>query len=134
MYLALTVVCSQKVTGVDVANGIVHVKGLDLLDDTPVLDIKPYIPAFDAFPDARAGWMDMICDSVDESREKGYQDIHSARGARAARAAKRKLEEEKMQQQQQQPPQSVDTSPSAASSNDEQRSQSSMNPVDSGVE
>lgn len=30
----------------------------DLLDGTPVLDIKPYIPAADAFPDARAGWVD----------------------------------------------------------------------------
>jgi len=30
----------------------------DLLDGTPVLDIKPYIPAADAFPNARAGWVD----------------------------------------------------------------------------
>ena len=30
----------------------------DLLDGTPVLDIKPYVPAADAFPDARAGWVD----------------------------------------------------------------------------
>jgi tRNA (adenine37-N6)-methyltransferase len=28
----------------------------DLLDDTPILDIKPYIPEFDSFPDERAGW------------------------------------------------------------------------------
>ena len=28
----------------------------DLLDGTPVLDVKPYIPAFDAHPDAAAGW------------------------------------------------------------------------------
>ena len=30
----------------------------DLLDGTPILDIKPYIPTADAFPDARAGWVD----------------------------------------------------------------------------
>lgn len=30
----------------------------DLLDGTPILDIKPYIPAADAFPDAKAGWVD----------------------------------------------------------------------------
>ncbi len=30
----------------------------DLLDGTPVIDIKPYIPAADAFPDARAGWVE----------------------------------------------------------------------------
>ena len=28
----------------------------DLVDGTPVFDIKPYIPAYDAFPDERAGW------------------------------------------------------------------------------
>jgi len=36
---------------------ILSVKGLDLLDGTPILDIKPYIPAFDSIPDARSGWV-----------------------------------------------------------------------------
>ena len=35
-----------------------HLSGVDLLDGTPVLDIKPYVPAFDAAPDSRAGWLD----------------------------------------------------------------------------
>ena len=80
-----------KVTGVDVAAGVIEVIGLDLLDGTPVLDIKPYVPAFDAFPDARAGWMDAI-DGGDylTSRAVGYQEIKSPRGARATRAAERK--------------------------------------------
>ena len=30
----------------------------DLLNETPVLDIKPYIPMADAFPDAKAGWVE----------------------------------------------------------------------------
>lgn len=30
----------------------------DLIDGTPILDIKPYIPEIDAFPDCRAGWVD----------------------------------------------------------------------------
>ena len=34
------------------------VRGLDLLDGTPVLDIKPYVAAFDAFPEASAGWLE----------------------------------------------------------------------------
>jgi hypothetical protein len=29
-----------------------------LVDGTPVFDIKPYIPAYDAFPDASAGWIE----------------------------------------------------------------------------
>lgn len=37
-----------------------HVRGVDLLDGTPILDIKPYIPYADAFPDSRAGWIDEI--------------------------------------------------------------------------
>ena len=36
----------------------IHVRGLDLLDGTPVLDLKPYVPYADAFPDAKAGWVD----------------------------------------------------------------------------
>jgi tRNA-Thr(GGU) m(6)t(6)A37 methyltransferase TsaA len=32
-------------------------KGMDLLDGTPVLDIKPYVPAFDSIPEAASGWV-----------------------------------------------------------------------------
>ena len=32
----------------------------DLVDGTPVFDIKPYIPAYDAFTDERAGWIDDV--------------------------------------------------------------------------
>lgn len=35
-----------------------YVDEADLLDETPVLDIKPYIPLADAFPDAKAGWVE----------------------------------------------------------------------------
>ena len=35
------------------------VEEADLLNGTPVLDIKPYIPAADAFPHAAAGWVDL---------------------------------------------------------------------------
>jgi tRNA (adenine37-N6)-methyltransferase len=37
-----------------------HVRGIDLLDGTPILDIKPYIPYCDAFPQAKAGWVDEL--------------------------------------------------------------------------
>lgn len=33
-----------------------HLRGTDLLDGTPVLDIKPYLPYADALPDARGGY------------------------------------------------------------------------------
>lgn len=35
----------------------IHVERIDVLDGTPILDIKPYVPYADAFPDARAGWV-----------------------------------------------------------------------------
>jgi tRNA-Thr(GGU) m(6)t(6)A37 methyltransferase TsaA len=35
-----------------------HIAQHDLLDGTPVLDLKPYLPYADAFPQARAGWVD----------------------------------------------------------------------------
>jgi tRNA-Thr(GGU) m(6)t(6)A37 methyltransferase TsaA len=37
-----------------------HLRGVDLLDGTPVLDVKPYVPYADAFPGARAGWIDAV--------------------------------------------------------------------------
>ena len=32
----------------------------DLVDGTPVFDIKPYIASYDAFPEAKAGWIDEV--------------------------------------------------------------------------
>jgi hypothetical protein len=34
------------------------VRGVDLLDGTPVIDLKPYVPYADAHPDARSGWLE----------------------------------------------------------------------------
>jgi tRNA-Thr(GGU) m(6)t(6)A37 methyltransferase TsaA len=47
-----------RLLAVDVSKGILKVADLDILDGTPLLDIKPYVPAFDAFPSAAAGWLD----------------------------------------------------------------------------
>lgn len=44
-----------RVTGLDIAAGILELDAIDVLDGTPVLDVKPYIPAIDAVPDARTG-------------------------------------------------------------------------------
>jgi tRNA-Thr(GGU) m(6)t(6)A37 methyltransferase TsaA len=35
-----------------------HVQGVDVLDGTPLLDIKPWVPGFDVRENARAGWLD----------------------------------------------------------------------------
>ncbi len=38
----------------------VTVEGHDLLDSTPVLDIKPYLPYADSFPNAKVGWLEEV--------------------------------------------------------------------------
>ena len=35
-----------------------RISELDILDETPLLDIKPYVPAFDCFGGCRAGWLE----------------------------------------------------------------------------
>jgi len=37
---------------------VLEVEDLDLLDGTPVLDVKPYVPWTDAIPNARTGWLE----------------------------------------------------------------------------
>lgn len=36
---------------------VLHVEGIDVLDGTPLLDVKPYVPPFDAIPEATLGWL-----------------------------------------------------------------------------
>jgi tRNA-Thr(GGU) m(6)t(6)A37 methyltransferase TsaA len=41
-----------------VESNVLRVRGLDAIDGTPVLDVKPYLPHHDAIPDARVpGWV-----------------------------------------------------------------------------
>ncbi|MGB5853423.1 MAG: tRNA (N6-threonylcarbamoyladenosine(37)-N6)-methyltransferase TrmO [Rhodanobacter sp.] len=61
---------------VAVEEGALRVRGVDLLDGTPILDIKPYVPYADAFPTARAGWIDAV---------DATQGRHSAPGPRKPR-------------------------------------------------
>jgi len=37
---------------------VLRVGGIDILDGTPLLDIKPYVPEFDAHTASKAGWLD----------------------------------------------------------------------------
>ena len=53
-----------------------RLRGVDFLDGTPVLDLKPYVPYADAFPLAKAGWIDEV------DRETG---LNSAPGPRKPR-------------------------------------------------
>lgn len=37
---------------------VLFVRGLDALDGTPLIDIKPYNPRNDSIPDAKLGWLE----------------------------------------------------------------------------
>lgn len=39
---------------------VLHVAGADLVDGTPILDIKPYVPYADAYPGATGGFVDQV--------------------------------------------------------------------------
>jgi len=62
---------------VAVEERFLRVRGMDLLDGTPILDIKPYVPYADAFPSSRAGWIDAI---------DAAQGQHSAPGPKRPRS------------------------------------------------
>ena len=43
---------------------VIYVSGVDMLDGTPVYDIKPYLPYCDAYPDAKDGFAGRVKDKV----------------------------------------------------------------------
>jgi tRNA (adenine37-N6)-methyltransferase len=51
--IGLSVVRLERIDGL-----VLHVRGIDLLHATPVLDLKPYVAYADAHPDAGSGWLE----------------------------------------------------------------------------
>lgn len=52
--LGLSVV---KLEGIELQQGVkLHLSGVDLVDGTPIVDIKPYLPWADSLPNATAAW------------------------------------------------------------------------------
>jgi tRNA-Thr(GGU) m(6)t(6)A37 methyltransferase TsaA len=60
-----------------------RVAGVDMLDETPLLDIKPYVPDFDAWSPSRAGWLEAPgCPDRQESDDRfhlrsSHERLHS---------------------------------------------------------
>jgi tRNA-Thr(GGU) m(6)t(6)A37 methyltransferase TsaA len=51
-------VLTSPVELLEVKGNFLRVRGLDAIDGTPVLDVKPYLPHYDSIPDARVpGWV-----------------------------------------------------------------------------
>lgn len=58
---------------VRVEGNVVHLDRVDILDGTPLLDIKPYSGKFDVITDTRNGWQDEVDDETAQKRgRRGY--------------------------------------------------------------
>ena len=47
----------------NIEGNILRLAEVDILDNTPLLDIKPYVPLYDNYPVQRCGWLDTVPDS-----------------------------------------------------------------------
>ncbi len=56
--LGLSSVRIQRIEQDSTSGPVIHVLGADLMDGTPIYDIKPYIVYADCHPDARSGFVD----------------------------------------------------------------------------
>jgi tRNA-Thr(GGU) m(6)t(6)A37 methyltransferase TsaA len=45
-----------KLLGID--NNIIHIEMVDMLNGSPLIDIKPFFPKFDNRKKAKSGWLD----------------------------------------------------------------------------
>jgi tRNA-Thr(GGU) m(6)t(6)A37 methyltransferase TsaA len=67
--VGLSVVELEKIEG-----RILHVNGVDILDGTPLLDIKPYTAKFDLYDIKKNGWQDDVEDETAHRKGKrGYK-------------------------------------------------------------
>ncbi len=61
--LGISLLKLEKVEG-----NTLMVSGVDILDGTPVIDIKPYVARFDSREDVKSGWTDQVADKDAEIR------------------------------------------------------------------
>jgi tRNA-Thr(GGU) m(6)t(6)A37 methyltransferase TsaA len=56
---------------INVEGNILRVKDLDIVDGTPLMDIKPYIPEFDIRETARIGWLEKNLGKLSTLKDDG---------------------------------------------------------------
>ena len=56
---------------VRIEQNILHIENVDILDETPLLDIKPYVPEFDQPGVAQVGWLEQSTGRVQSKRSDG---------------------------------------------------------------
>ncbi|MCD6573213.1 MAG: tRNA (N6-threonylcarbamoyladenosine(37)-N6)-methyltransferase TrmO [Thermoplasmata archaeon] len=50
---------------------ILHVENIDIIDSTPLLDVKPYVPFFDDYMDVKIGWLEKRIHRLNKTRDDG---------------------------------------------------------------
>ena len=48
-----------------------YIQNVDVIDGTPLLDIKPYVPAFDVHPADKTGWIEDKTSKIGETVDDG---------------------------------------------------------------
>ena len=56
---------------VNIQENILHIRDVDIVDGTPLLDIKPYVPEFDIRKVTRIGWLQKKAARVSKSKDDG---------------------------------------------------------------
>jgi len=56
---------------ISIEGNILHIRGVDMLDDTPLLDIKPYVPKMDHDEGAKIGWLEKGIEGMHEIKDDG---------------------------------------------------------------
>jgi tRNA-Thr(GGU) m(6)t(6)A37 methyltransferase TsaA len=56
---------------VKVDGNVLHIKDVDIVDDTPLLDIKPYVPEFDTRKVEKIGWLKKNINKLSGARDDG---------------------------------------------------------------
>ena len=53
---------------IQIRDSILEIENVDILDGTPLLDIKPYVPEFDHHGRCRIGWLEKARGEIKEKR------------------------------------------------------------------
>ena len=64
--IGISVVCLIKIE-----ENILHIQDVDIVDGTPLLDIKPYVPEFDIREVKRVGWLEKNVRKLSISKDDG---------------------------------------------------------------
>ena len=54
-----------------IENNILYIQDIDIIDGTPLLDIKPYVPEFDSKEDIKIGWLEKKVNKLLTSKDDG---------------------------------------------------------------